>query len=38
MGISSRTVEGMKARLMERFGVKNTAGLVFYAVKNQLVE
>ncbi|MCU0322984.1 MAG: response regulator transcription factor, partial [Chitinophagaceae bacterium] len=26
MKISSRTVEGMKARLMERFGVKNTAG------------
>ena len=25
-------------RLMERFGVKNTAGLVFYAVKNELVE
>ncbi len=38
MEISSRTVEGMKARLMERFGVKNTAGLVFYAVKNELVE
>lgn len=38
MEISSRTVEGMKARLMERFGVKNTAGLVFYAVKNQLVD
>jgi DNA-binding NarL/FixJ family response regulator len=38
MGISPRTVEAIKDRLMERFGSKNTAGLVFFAVKNNLVE
>jgi DNA-binding NarL/FixJ family response regulator len=38
MEISPRTVESMKERLMERFGVKNTAGLVFFAVKNNLVD
>lgn len=36
--ISSRTVEAIKDRLMERFGVKNTAGLVFFAVKNNLID
>jgi DNA-binding NarL/FixJ family response regulator len=38
MSISPRTVEAIKDRLMERFGSKNTAGLVFFAVKNNLVE
>jgi DNA-binding NarL/FixJ family response regulator len=38
MDISPRTVESIKERLMERFGVKNTAGLVFFAVKNSLVD
>jgi DNA-binding NarL/FixJ family response regulator len=38
MDISPRTVESIKERLMERFGVKNTAGLVFFAVKNNLVD
>lgn len=38
MGISSRTVESIKERLMERFSLKNTAGLVFFAVKNNLIE
>jgi len=38
MGISPRTVEAIKDRLMERFGSKNTAGLVFFAVKNNLVD
>lgn len=38
MDISNRTVEAIKDRLMERFGSKNTAGLVFFAVKNNLVE
>lgn len=38
LGISARTVESIKERLMERFGVKNTAGLVFFAVKNDLVD
>jgi DNA-binding NarL/FixJ family response regulator len=38
MDISSRTVEAIKDRLMVRFGVKNSVGLVFYAMKNQLIE
>ncbi len=38
MGISARTVESIKERLMERFGTRNTAGLVFFAVKNGLIE
>ena len=38
MDISPRTVEAIKYRLMERFGSKNTAGLVFFAVKNNLVD
>lgn len=38
MEISARTVEAIKDRLMERFGVKNSVGLVFYAMKNQLIE
>jgi DNA-binding NarL/FixJ family response regulator len=36
--VSPRTVEAIKDRLMERFGTKNTAGLVFYAVKNNLID
>lgn len=38
MELSSRTVESIKDRLMDRFAVKNTAGLVFFAVKNNLVD
>lgn len=38
MDISARTVESIKDRLMERFGSRNTAGLVFFAVKNNLVD
>lgn len=38
MAISPRTVEAIKDRLMDRFGSKNTAGLVFFAVKNNLVD
>lgn len=38
MNISARTVEAIKNRLMERFGVKNSIGLVFYAMKNQLID
>jgi DNA-binding NarL/FixJ family response regulator len=38
MDVSPRTVEAIKDRLMERFGSKNTAGLVFFAVKNNLVD
>ncbi len=36
--ISARTVEAIKDRLMERFGVKNSVGLIFYAMKNRLLE
>ena len=38
MEISSRTVEAIKDRLMERFGVKNSVGLVFFAMKNSLID
>ena len=38
MNISPRTVESIKDRLMERFGVKNSVGLVFYAMKNNLLD
>ena len=36
--LSPRTVEGIRTKLLEKIGVKNTAGLVMYAVKNRLVE
>jgi DNA-binding NarL/FixJ family response regulator len=36
--VSPRTVEAIKDRLMERFGAKNTAGLVFFAVKNNIID
>lgn len=36
--ISPRTVEAIKDRLMDRFGAKNTAGLVFFAVRNNLTD
>lgn len=38
MSISPRTVEAIKDRLMERFGVKNSVGLVFFAMKNALID
>ncbi|NDF97937.1 MAG: DNA-binding response regulator [Chitinophagia bacterium] len=38
MELSSRTVEAIKDRLMDRFGAKNTAGLVFFAVRNHLID
>ncbi|CAN5272592.1 response regulator transcription factor [soil metagenome] len=38
MNISARTVEAIKDRLMERFGVKNSVGLVFFAMKNSLID
>jgi DNA-binding NarL/FixJ family response regulator len=36
--LSPRTVEGIRTKLLEKIGVKNTAGLVMYAVKNRIVE
>lgn len=35
--LSARTVEGLRAGIMEKVGVRNIAGLVMYAVKNKLV-
>ncbi len=35
--ISSRTVEGHRKKLLEKTGVKNTAGLVIYAYRNGLI-
>src|SRR5437762_13858633 len=37
MDISPRTVEAIKDRLMERFGSKNTAGLVFFRSEERRV-
>ncbi|MFN8357439.1 MAG: response regulator transcription factor [Spirosomataceae bacterium] len=34
--LSPRTVDGHRQRIMEKVGAKNTAGLVVYAVKNDL--
>jgi DNA-binding NarL/FixJ family response regulator len=36
--LSPRTVEGIRTKLLEKIGVKNTAGLVMYAVKHGIVE
>jgi DNA-binding NarL/FixJ family response regulator len=35
--LSTRTVEGIRSMLLEKIGVRNTAGLVMYAVKNGIV-
>lgn len=37
LSLSPRTVEGHRLRMMEKLGVKNTAGLVAFAIKNQLI-
>ncbi|PLK45465.1 MULTISPECIES: response regulator transcription factor [Emticicia] len=37
MSLSPRTVEGHRLRMIEKLGVKNTAGLVAFAIKNHLV-
>jgi DNA-binding NarL/FixJ family response regulator len=36
--LSPRSVEGIRQRLIEKIGVRNTAGLVMFAVKNNMVE
>jgi DNA-binding NarL/FixJ family response regulator len=36
--ISKRTVEKHRANIMDKTHCKNTAGLVMYAIKNQLIE
>lgn len=35
--LSNRTVEGIKAELLDKTGVRNTAGLTMYAVKHGIV-
>jgi DNA-binding NarL/FixJ family response regulator len=35
--LSPRSVEGIRTRLIEKIGVRNTAGLVMFAVKNGIV-
>lgn len=35
--LSPRTVEGHRLRIMEKLGVKNTAGLVAFAIRNKIV-
>lgn len=37
VGLSPRTVEGHRLRMMEKLGLKNTAGLVAFAIRNGLV-
>lgn len=37
LNLSIRTVEGYRRKLLEKTGVKNMAGLVVYAIKNNLV-
>ena len=36
--LSPRSVEGIRQRLIEKVGVKNTTGLVMFALKNGIVE
>jgi len=36
--VSVRTVDGHRERIMQKTGVRNTAGIVMYAVKNNLVD
>ena len=36
--LSPRSVEGIRQRLIEKIGVRNTAGLVMFAVKNGMVD
>ncbi|MFH1000659.1 MAG: response regulator transcription factor [Bacteroidota bacterium] len=36
--ISARTVEGHKARVMEKMGAKNTSSLIILAIKNKLID
>ena len=37
MNLSSRTVEGIKHKIQEKFGVKGSVGIIVYAIKNGLV-
>jgi DNA-binding CsgD family transcriptional regulator len=35
--LSPRSVEGIRQRIIEKVGVRNTAGLVMFAVKNGVI-
>jgi DNA-binding NarL/FixJ family response regulator len=37
LGISPRTVEAHRRHIMEKIGAKNTAGLILYGLKHQLI-
>jgi DNA-binding NarL/FixJ family response regulator len=36
--LSPRSVEGIRQRLIEKVGVRNTAGLVMFAIKNGIID
>ena len=36
--LSPRSVEGIRQRLIEKVGVRNTAGLVMFAIKNGILD
>lgn len=38
MFVSPRTVDGHRNNLMSKLGVRNTAGLVVFAMQNELVQ
>lgn len=38
MGLSKRTVEGYREKILEKVHAKNTAGIVIYAIKNKIYE
>lgn len=37
LNLSARTVEGSRAKIISKINVKNTAGIVLYAIKNQII-
>ncbi len=37
MNISPRTVEGIRSKIISKINVKNTAGIVLYAIKNNII-
>jgi len=36
--LSARSVEGIRQKLIDKVGVRNTAGLVMFALKNGIVK
>lgn len=38
LGLSKRTVEGYREKILEKTNAKNTAGIVIYAIKNKIYE